>query len=133
MQLTEDVAALERYRVLDAKAPRLDMSEWHELQNLWKQLCPTLLRLFPVRTYGEIVIRWDDPITPERLVACGFKVEQVVSWIANETYQLTLYPSGLWEATHLPFCIHEKVYPTPRNMLDAWQLMERCGIEEGGK
>jgi hypothetical protein len=32
-----------------------------------------MLRLFPVRTYDEMVIRWDDEITPERLVACGWK------------------------------------------------------------
>jgi len=125
MELTDDERkALERYRV------RHERKSYPEYVDDLKLLAEIAERDRPIRTYGDLVIRWDDPITPERLVACGYLSEQAAMWITNGKYQITLYASGLWEVTHLAFCIHEKVYPNPRNMLEVWSLMERCSIKE---
>ena len=57
MQLTpEEHKLLERYRTLNAKLSFRDQ-EWHELMNLWKTLCPILLRLFPKIEGGNDVQR----------------------------------------------------------------------------
>ncbi len=97
-------------------------------------LADMALRLFPVRSYGEIVIRWDDEITPERLVACGFGPhpfnDSVLVSPPDQPNGLTYRPPQTWS---LPWCDHSLDELTPRNMLEVWQLMERCGIEEGGK
>jgi len=89
-----------------------------------------MLDLFPVREIGGRVIRWDDDITPERLVACGSTSEQygkhVRRFMINEV-EWFLQPSGgsWWKLNG------QSLNPAvcPRNMGEAWNLMERCGIE----
>lgn len=91
-----------------------------------QMLAEEFSRLFPIRTYGDLVIRWDDPITPERLVACGF----VLSDFCVAYCGLAFYPlEGRWwsDGTVIPNGV------APRNMLEVWNLMERCGIKESGE
>jgi hypothetical protein len=86
-------------------------------------LANIMLRLFPVRTYGDFVIRWDDEITPERLVASGF-VEDTCNYHCGR-----LIFSKFWKW----FYVDEQEVPNydkPRRMLDVWKLMERI---EGGQ
>lgn len=117
MQLTEDErAALERYRGCH------DFKSYPEYVDDLIVLANLAIRERPVRTYGDIVIRWDDPITPERLVACGFRQGSV----SLGCFGLSYYPiEGRWFAggTLIPVAMR------PCNMLDVWGLMERCGIE----
>ncbi len=129
MQLTEDErAALERWRECQGEDEAAATVDALRLMGL-------LMRLFPVRTYGNLVIRWDHPITPERLVACGF----VGDGYKNSHDVDSCFTLGECQATTIGSAVTEfhvrakRVYPKPRNMLDVWQLMERCGIEEGGK
>jgi hypothetical protein len=101
-------------------------------------LCDAMLRLFPVRKYGETVIRWDDPVTPERLVACG--------WV-NRHGDMSMLRCGTGEARvdcwieprHWNCHFNndrgshaELIGPyAPRNMLDVWNLMEQIGGSDG--
>ena len=121
MKLTEDErAALERYR------GRHDFKSYPEYVDDLIVLANLAIRERPVRTYGDIVIRWDDPITPERLVACGF----ILSDFCVAYCGLAFYPLEVrwWsDGAVIPTGV------TPRNMGEVWQLMERCGIVEGGK
>lgn len=104
-------------------------------------LADELARLFPIRTYGDLVIRWDDEITPERLVACGWHVRE-----GDSSYAIGRDGSGMQYAPTRPshkqwaiWLMSDGSYEfdsytlRPRNMGEVWQLMERCGIEEGGK
>ena len=115
MQLTErELAALEMLRLGKAS---LDQSYL---------LADAMLRLFPVRTYGDLVIRWDDPVTPERLQACGFRHNDFCLSYCG----LSLYPlEHRWwsNGTLVPVGFE------PRNMFEVLQLMERCGIDSAPK
>ncbi len=132
MQLTEgERAALERWlaqtyikdegRILGQQARMYDA----------RTLADSMLCLFPVRTYGDIVIRWDDEITPERLVACGFNTD------GNGTYPGPCYRGMVYQNGFLNPWLHLGVLVVspfaPRNMGEVWQLMERCGIENNTK
>ena len=98
-------------------------------------LSNAMLRLFPVRTYGDLVIRWDDEITHIRLIVCGFVLQgQLINWHYNcpsTTRRVSIHhwnsehEGAVWEVAgrKLP------IYSRPRNMLDVWRLMERCGID----
>jgi len=115
MELTDDeLKALERYRTPAGNA--LDATT----------LALAMLRLFPVSTYGTEIIRWSDPITPERLVACGFCLSDFCVTYCG----LAFYPlEGRWwsDGTVIPSGV------APRKMLDIWNLMARCGIKESGE
>lgn len=132
MQLTEDErAALDDFRD-DARA-------WPDgVAESVTTLCEAMLRLFPIRTYGNLVIRWDDEITPERLVACGgskYGDDYIV--FCGSDLELSFWcETGRWDIEdrrsgsgvgHRHSCW--RVF-RPRNMGEVWQLMERCGIEE---
>jgi len=109
MQLTnEEREALERWRKRDVFGVF--------------RLAHVVDRLFPVRTYGDLVIRWDDEITPERLVVCGWTrvFEKLLSY-RNIDIRLSVR-RVYWD---------DFVMPIPRNMGEVWQLMER--IEGDGQ
>lgn len=127
MQLTpEEREALERYRLKDS---RKLYSKYADDLIL---LSSAMLRLFPVRTYGETVIRWDDEITPERLVACGFVREERVT--PNDGIRYSSWTNGQLSTTDKITWFHEDRYISrplqPRSMGEVWQLMERI---EGDK
>lgn len=90
-------------------------------------------RLYPVRTLNGLVIRWDDPVTPERLVASGGvriapETVEFVLPVADGRCNLMFQgdevrvPSRKW----LP------VEARPTNMNEVWQLMAKCGCPVGG-
>lgn len=119
MQLNEDErAALNRYRTPAGNA--LDATT----------LALAVLRLFPVRTYGDLVIRWDDEITPERLVSCGWCYSGVnpALIVYNDTIVF-----HRWDKSWRVSSEWLSAFTKPRNMLDVWQLMGRCGIENNSK
>ncbi len=122
MQLTEDERkVLEKWRNNEMRVSEAAI------------LCDAMLRLFPVRTYGDIVIRWDDEITLKKLVACGaVDCTTHVSFYGTDATLLI----GLGPVVRRWAVIDRQSTRTNHeveNMLDVWQLMERCGIEEGGK
>lgn len=126
MQLTEDErAALERYR------GRHDFKSYPEYVDDLIVLGNLAIRERPVRTYGDLVIRWDDEITPERLQACGFVLNKRDELCVNGL-GLVAQPQDNW-TTWVWFVMGQFLPTPPRNMLDVWSVMERCGIEEGGK
>ncbi len=136
MQLTEDErAALERWRLGTGTLSSITRDAY--------ALSRAMNRLFPVRTYGDLVIRWDDPITPERLVACGFKPETrrygdvlVIGVLDEPMYTEIAYrpaDARLFVEAVKMGCEDVPWFCRIRNMGEVWQLMERCGIEEGGK
>lgn len=141
MELTNDERkALERLR----NPPRIDNDDFIDtwdtaLANLHdKELMrDAMLRLFPVRTYGNLVIRWDDKITPERLVVCGWVQEEIetnLQW-KSLSYRHDMFFETCTEYSTATGESDEYDYPlaecqTPRNMLEVWTLMERCGIKD---
>ena len=136
MQLTtEERDALERYRELSEKLCHntwyLTEEEMSERSVLGYQLCGVMVfSLFPVRTYGTETIRWDDPVTPERLQACGWKFngpkDDGYAVLQCDAHLTVVFPLEKWEIDF------DDMHPlhTPRNMLEVWQLMERCGIDD---
>lgn len=125
-------AALERFRVpIDPLA--IGAMGMEQRRRDAFAIAHAMNRLFPVRTYGDLVIRWDDKITPERLVACG-AVDCTTHASFHGTDATLLIGLGpvvrRWATViHKSRRTHHEV----ENMLDVWQLMERCGIEERGK
>jgi len=124
MQLSEQAkAALERCRVVQQQykadfGPVITNNEVVLLVN-------EMLRLFPVKTLNGIVIRWDDPITPERLIASGFHYgDFCISHGGVEFYPI----EGRWYCEGclipVPMCLS--------NMNEVWQLMAKCGCPVGG-
>lgn len=91
------------------------------------------LRRFPVRKIGDLVIRWDDPVTPERLMASGWVmsdgdiVEPVngLVWMTPETS----WRRSSWRIGGA-FVIREL---EPKNMGEVWQLLDRAGVPIPGE
>jgi hypothetical protein len=124
MPLTEqEWAALERWRTRQGTLDSITRDAY--------TLSGAMDRLFPVRTCGDLVIRWDDEITPERLAMCGFGPHPFNNGVLvsppDRPNGLTYRPPKTWS---LPWCDHSIDELAPRNMGEVWQLMERCGIEE---
>lgn len=91
-----------------------------------------MLDLFPVRTLNGMVIRWDDEITPERLVACGgkyhrYSADHICLSSDGNTLGSTLAYSIRYQTWSLPM-VDKPMEPetAPRNMGEVWSLMERC-------
>jgi len=131
MQLTnEECKALERLRV--PYDPLLVSSAEMELRRRAAfAVSHAMLRLFPVRQYGDLVIRWDDEITHIRLIVCGFVLQgQLMNWhykCPSTTRRVSIHhwnsehEGAVWEVAgrKLP------IYSRPRNMGEVWRLMER--------
>ena len=121
MQLTaEEMAALERYRL------RHERKLYPEYVDDLKLLADLAERDRPVRTYGDLTIRWDGPVTPERLVACGFTREAI--WLCHGDIDYECVNGRAISMRYLGSHIHDRL--APRNMGEVWQLMERCGITQ---
>jgi len=157
MELTEqERAALERIRSdrSNLTTPRGPQFVWCDIESCVNAM---LDRLYPIRTYDNIVIRWDDEITPERLVACGFVfVDREDS--GNKYFQRHAMVKGI-HSTYITVrafsrftgsseieivsgslryeidgqCVSIPHEYQPSNMLDIWNLMARCGIKESGE
>lgn len=85
-----------------------------------------LMRHFPVRKIGDVVIRWDDPVTPERLMDCGWKRGSASIGCAG----MQVYPlDGIWWNNG---CVVPEMMK-PETMLDIWILMERAGVTIPGE
>ena len=144
MQLTaEELAALDMLRSGQAS-----------LNQSWL-LADAMLRLFPVRTYGTETIRWDDPVTPVGLLATGFFKDQFWPDDKSSTRMVIVSHDEHNRSRYMKFKMHQSVTGgeydritpgtatveihgngvwiapqlQPRNMLEVWQLMERCGID----
>lgn len=141
MELTDDeLKALERWRAGTYIKDEGRVLGQQTCMYDARKLADAMLRRYPVRTYGETVIRWDDPITPERLVACGWTDAdgdyRATCDGSGLRYALTRPPHKQW-ALWLMNSRNEYEYDSyilpPRNMLEVWNLMERCGIKESGE
>ena len=137
MQLTEEErVALDRWHRNQYIIEAEDIREGLRVQ--FSDACilaDAMNRLVPVRTYGNLVIRWDDEITPERLVACGGEMASLTDPLATTCVVDMGNKLWAWFRGWQPIIwlrqgvgIHELALP--RNMLEVWHLMERCGIED---
>jgi hypothetical protein len=101
-------------------------------------LCDAMLDLYPFREIGGVVIRWDDEITPERLLACGgsnYPSDDYIAFRGGEIELAFWCKTCQWDISHIRSGSgvgHRnscwRVF-RPRNMGEVWSLMERCGIE----
>jgi hypothetical protein len=107
-------AALERYRTAMSET---DTSVIRPLCSIADDICTMaeeLSRLYPPG--------WNEPVTVEGLERCGWK---------GVDYWLVIGRVRWW-----PYSPHEFQYDyetvaepfKPRNMLEVWQLMQRCGL-----
>ncbi len=130
MQLTEDErAALERFRTPIDPLGVGPMAMEQRRRDAFA-VAHAMTRLFPVRTYGNLVIRWDDEVTLKKLVACG--ATDCTTHVSFHGPNATLLV-GLGPVVRRWAVIDRQSKRTDHeveNMLDVWQLMERCGIEE---
>lgn len=116
-------------------------------------------RLYPVRTLNGLVIRWDDPVTPERLIASGFYFEDFHGDGSSLSYKYhamiggkSVYISvGAFKRFVEPCPVQEYRVTCgdfrvewnsdyrridnlhqPASMGDVWRLMEKCGCPVKG-
>ena len=130
--LSDDVRdALERVRRwTDGITPVGQLRE--QLGGDFETLADAMLKIHPVRTIGGLVIRWDDEITPERLIACGAEDRQThfVIESGKSVIYLGLSPKGRWVIIdHNGTRSSWYGEMTPSNMGKLFELMELCKIE----
>lgn len=103
------------------------------------KIADEMLRLFPVKTLNGMVIRWDDEITPERLVASGGKrVADLINWRFRQTTTNAQIAIHVWhtetDGLEWEVCGRKLPWPLrPTNMNEVWQLMAKCGCAVGGE
>jgi hypothetical protein len=97
----------------------------------FETLVDAMLNLFPVRTIGGLVIRWDDEITPERLVSCGGRIVQQATNSPSTLIDFGDILCAVFHSGEVSWLIEGAVIQQtgPRNMGKFFELMERCGIE----
>lgn len=114
----QEVEVLGRYRTSDYSKFKgnLDLAQIMRDQ---EHLCRAMLRLYPPG--------WNEPVTPERLVELGFAIDRCGRYVSpNEVLWWTpgSYGSSSYWRVGGAFVVSEL---EPRNMLEARQLLERCG------
>jgi hypothetical protein len=85
-----------------------------------------------IRKIGGMVIRYDNEITPERLIACGAEERQThfVIESGKSVIYLGLHPKGRWVIIdHNGTRSSWYGEMTPSNIGKLWELMDYCGIE----
>jgi len=138
MKLSKEASeALERVRKHDRKIYTDAHERWEAEQIAIADreiLADEMLSLFPVRTLNGLTTRWDDAITPERLVASGFTQHP-------HSPRVLVCPPGAGDTLgYLPvnaaWCLPGDDHPmpderSPTNMGEVWDLMAKCGCEVG--
>jgi hypothetical protein len=72
--------------------------------------------LFPTRVFGDVTIKWSDPITPQALLASGWKCESSI-YTTKDFY---------WFETSRKLYYGETLcFPAPANMGDLWCLLDK--------
>ena len=117
-------AALERWRVFSKIC--IESLEYKGTEH--GIVMDEMLRLFPVKTLNNVVIRWDDKITPERIFHSGFLDLKVRFICESLEVHFTHGEVMFWRVGGYP--LSHKLWPT--NMGEVWQLMEKCGCPVGG-
>lgn len=143
----EELSALERLRLIDDGRSAISAREveaWMRSNKDREEMGHVMLRLFPVRLYGQREIRFDDSITLENLVAVGFEEIEMIHVhaarfrIKHHEIRVNFWPSTLgspedqnWyvsssSAKELPLVSWMK----PKNMGDVWRMLSQMQSEQ---